>query len=144
MIKGLLSGFKAAVVFGLVLLSINSVQAGDGIGVMGDDGVLHVNALDADRLLKKNPKIIVLDVRTGQEFKQGHIKGAINLNYYDNDFKELVRMLDQTETYLVHCKTGRRSGLSIPIMKAAGFKNLAHMDHGFDGWRKAGLAISTN
>jgi len=138
------SGFKAVVVFSIMLLSINLALADENIGVVQQDGVLHVNAVEADRLLKKRPEIVVLDVRTPVEFKQGHIKSAVNLNYYDAEYKKLLGKLGRAKTYLVHCKSGRRSGLSIPILKSLGFNNIVHMDHGFDSWRRAGLDVSTD
>lgn len=139
----ILLSVKAAMVCGLMVLFFNSAVAEEAIGIVGQEGVLHVNAVDADRLIKKDPTLVILDVRTAREFKEGHIKGAINLDYYDSDFKKLVSMLDPQETYLLHCKSGRRSGRSLPILQSLGFKQIIHMDHGFDGWRRAGLEFTT-
>ena len=50
-----------------------------------------------------------------------------------------MRKLDPTKIYLVHCKTGVRSGRSVPIMLKEGIANIIHVDGGFDAWKKAGL-----
>ena len=53
--------------------------------------------------LAKQPKHVILDVRTAKEFAAGHIKGAINIDVNAADFQEKVAKLDKGSTYLVHC-----------------------------------------
>ncbi|PWQ95667.1 rhodanese-like domain-containing protein [Leucothrix arctica] len=113
-----------------------------GVGVL-NDGILDVSATQAAQLLKDNPNIKVLDVRTGWEYNRGHIAGAVQINYYSLGFKKAVDALDKNTTWLVHCKTGVRSGNTLPFMKEAGFKSVIHMDGGFDSWRAAKLPVST-
>jgi len=105
------------------------------------NGVRHVSASEAAQILEHNPDVQVLDVRTGWEYKRGHIKDAINLNYYAFSFKKSLNTLDKNTIWLVHCKSGVRSGRTIPLMKEAGFENIIHMDGGFDDWRRSGLII---
>ncbi len=105
------------------------------------NGVRHVSANEAAQILAHNPEVKVLDVRTGWEYNRGHIKDAVNLNYYAFSFKKSLNTLDKNTIWLVHCKSGVRSGRTIPLMKEAGFANIIHMDGGFDDWRKSGLTI---
>ena len=98
--------------------------------------VKHLNAADAQALLKARPDIQVLDVRTKSEYKRGHIDGAILNNYFSFKFKKRLRELDRTTPYLVHCKSGHRSGGAVKIMQAEGFKNIYHLDGGYDAWKK--------
>jgi len=104
--------------------------------------VLHVSPAEAAQLIEQNTDIKVLDVRTGWEYKRGHVKGAENINYYSFSFKKSLNKLDKNTIWLVHCKSGVRSGRSIPIMQEAGFQSIIHMDGGFDAWREAGLTVN--
>jgi len=105
------------------------------------NGVRHVDANEAAQILAHNADVKVLDVRTGWEYKRGHIKDAVNLNYYAFSFKKNLEKLDKKTIWLVHCKSGVRSGRTIPLMQEAGFENIIHMDGGFDDWRRSGLTI---
>ncbi len=107
------------------------------IGVLKPNGIRHVTATEAATLIVEHPEVIVLDVRTGSEFKAGHIEGAQNINYLSWCFRKRVSQLDTTKTYLVHCKSGNRSARAVPIMKKAGIENIIHMDGGFDAWKAA-------
>jgi len=98
--------------------------------------VIYVEASEAQRLLKDNPAIQVLDVRTKGEFNRGHIDGAIRVNYFSLTFKKKLRALDTSKTYLVHCKSGHRSEGAVKVMEKLGFTNIIHLDGGYDAWKK--------
>ncbi len=101
------------------------------------NGVLHVNAEEAQRLLSERTDVRVLDVRTIGEFKQGKIEDAINIDYYADDFTEQIKSLDPQTTYLVHCRSGVRSGKSLAILQNVGINKLIHLDGGFNAWLEA-------
>lgn len=111
----------------------------DKIGKLSNNGVRHVNVAEAQQILEIDSDVVILDVRTPIEFKLGRLENAININYYSFSFKKQLAELDRDKTYLLHCQTGVRSGRSIPIMLAAGFKNIIHMDGGFKSWKDQGL-----
>jgi hypothetical protein len=52
---------------------------------------------------------VVLDVRTATEYNTLHILGAINRDYYADDFAAQLKALDKNKAYLIHCRTGGRS-----------------------------------
>ena len=104
-------------------------------------GVRHVNPAGAQKLIDQKPEIVILDIRTPEEFRQGHIAGAVNIDYFAPDFGDRVAGLDPDASYLVHCKSGGRSMNALPLFKNAGLKNVTHLDQGFDGWRALGLEI---
>lgn len=64
---------------------------------------------------------IVLDVRTPAEFAAGHLEGAQNLDVESPSFADGLAELDPSASYLVYCQSGRRSGLAVEEMVAAGF-----------------------
>lgn len=98
--------------------------------------VTYVNAEEARGLLIENPNVIILDVRTKGEYKRGHIEGAVRNNYFSTKFKRRLRELDRTKPYLVHCKSGHRSGRVVKIMVKEGFTDITHLDGGYDAWKK--------
>ena len=104
--------------------------------------VQDVSAYEAIELLGQNPDIKILDVRTAAEFASGHVKGAVNLDYFSSDFKANLEKLDKNATWLVHCHRGPRSGNTMPLLQAAGFTNIIHMTYGFDEWARSGLPVS--
>jgi rhodanese-related sulfurtransferase len=90
---------------------------------------------------KSNPNFLILDVRTPEEFAEGYIEGAINIDYYHPGFQADLNKLDKTRTYLVYCRTGNRSGQAFEFMKEQGFREVFHMDGGITVWRKEGLPV---
>jgi rhodanese-related sulfurtransferase len=76
----------------------------------------------------------LLDVRTPEEFAQGHLKGAKNIDIRQPDFYSRVDKLDKNQTYLVYCRTNHRSGVAVEYMSQHGFQKLYQMMDGFPGW----------
>jgi rhodanese-related sulfurtransferase len=95
-------------------------------------GVEEFDKLRAD---KKN---VVLDVRTEEEYKAGHIPGSVNIDFNSPDFEKKVADLDKNKTYLVHCAAGGRSARACKKLEGAGFKELYDLAPGFNGWSAAG------
>ncbi len=88
---------------------------------------------------KDNPDFVILDVRTPAEFQDGHIADAINLDYYSKTILDDLDRLDKTKTYLIHCRTGTRSGKTFKFMKELGFQEVYHMVGGIVRWKAEGL-----
>jgi len=81
--------------------------------------------------------IIIVDVRTVQEYELSHIINAIHINYFAKDFWEKVEQLDKTKDILVYCRTGRRSIRACTLMKNGGFDNnkVFNLEGGFTEWQ---------
>lgn len=83
----------------------------------------------------KKRKSIVLDVRTPEEFSEGHIKNARNYNVLDSlSFEQQISKLKKNKQYLLYCKSGKRSGKALVLMQQKGFKHLYHLDGGITAW----------
>jgi rhodanese-related sulfurtransferase len=101
----------------------------------------NISSLEADKMIKahaNDPSYVILDVRTPDEFKEGHIKNALNIDYRSQDFREKINKLDKNKTYLVYCRSGHRSGESSKIMAELGFKNIYNFG-GIIDWKAAGF-----
>jgi len=87
--------------------------------------------------------IVVLDVRSEEEYKNGHLVDAINMSH--NTVAEKLDQLSQykNSTVVVYCRSGRRAGVAEHILTENGFKNLRHLTGDMNGWLKAGLPVVT-
>ena len=101
--------------------------------------VKDVDAATAQKLLAENKDIRVLDVRTPAEYAQGHIAGAVNVDFKAADFADKVDKLDKNTAYIVHCRSGKRSSGSLAILKDKGFGSIYHLNKGFNAWKDSGM-----
>ena len=81
----------------------------------------------------------VIDVRTPEEFAEGHLAGAVNINVEGSGFEDAVADLDEDAPVLVYCRTGRRSANAITTMQDLGFTELYDLDGGIVSWTHVGL-----
>ena len=100
---------------------------------------IDIDAKAAGALLEQEKPPVVLDVRTPGEFAAGHIEGAVNIDFKGPGFKDEIAKLDREQPYLLHCRSGNRSGQSKPTFTELGFKTIYHLDGGFLAWEEAGL-----
>ena len=84
-----------------------------------------INTPAAKQLLAK-PATEVLDVRTPVEFMTGHLAQARNLNVSNDDFAQQVTQLDTSKTYVVYCRSGKRSSKAADIMYQQGFRHVVN------------------
>jgi rhodanese-related sulfurtransferase len=104
----------------------------------------HVNASAAHALLKSTPEMVVLDLRTADEFEMFYIINAINLDCESDFFERRIKRLDRKTPYLIHCHSGGRSTQALELFKKHGFKNITHMDGGLREWMHADLPLISN
>jgi len=95
---------------------------------------IQLKSPDVKEVLKKNKSIVILDVRTPEEFAAGHLKGAKNIDIKQPDAYSKLDKLNTKTTYLVYCRTNHRSGMAVEYMMQKGFKNVYQMMDGFPGW----------
>ena len=104
--------------------------------------IKNITPEEAHALIEKNrnnPDFVILDVRTPEEFAEGHIEKAVNLNYYSETFRDDLNKLDKNKTYVTHCRSGSRSGKTLDLMKEIGFKEAYNMTGGIIGWKENGF-----
>lgn len=138
MLKCMKSHLLNLSVCALVLVAaLSLLQAGEKAA----DGAIHVKADAASKLVQEK-KVVVLDIRTADEFGAGHIAGAQNIDFLQSAaFEAKIKELDKTKAYLVHCQSGGRSGRSLKIFKQLGFESIYHLDGGIGGWEAAGKPV---
>ena len=97
-------------------------------GVFQDITVQEAFTLIQDNT--RNPNFIILDVRTLQEFNEGHIANAVHFDYYAPDFRDRLDALDKEKTYLVYCRSGNRSRQTMSAMQDLEFTTVYNMLEG--------------
>ncbi|MBP3502988.1 MAG: rhodanese-like domain-containing protein [Clostridia bacterium] len=80
-----------------------------------------------------NYSAILLDVRSRQEFKEGHIDGAINIPLCDVKKEVPKRITDKNKYIIVYCTSGIRSKKAQKILNSMGYKNVYNLISGFKG-----------
>lgn len=106
-----------------------------------------LTAIQCDSLIQANvdnPDFIILDVRTPAEYNPEHLEGAIQRNYYDADFIDQLDELPKHKSYLIHCRSGARSGNTFDIMASLGFEAVYNMLGGINAWNGEGLPVTAN
>lgn len=102
---------------------------------------IEVNSDEVNKMLQKDKKLIVLDVRTAKEFNEGHIKGAINFDILQSEAFDKIDKLDRNAKYIVHCRTNHRSKTALDHMQHSGFKTVYQMMDGIKGWNENKLPV---
>lgn len=80
---------------------------------------------------------LVFDVRTTEEFNLGHIKGSINIDFYDEKlFVNFFEKVNKTKPIYIYCRSGNRSKKSSEILKKIGFVKVYDLLGGYKNWIK--------
>ena len=94
--------------------------------------------------LMNDPNVVVLDVRTAEEFKEGHLEGAVNIDQAQSDFIEKAKdVLTTDKTIAVYCRSGRRSASAAGRLAAEGYKAV-NMKGGILAWKEAQMPVTTD
>ena len=95
-----------------------------------------MQVLDVATYEKKitQPDVQLVDVRTPEEFSQGHIENAVNIDFMADDFDAKVANLDKEKPVMVYCKSGGRSAKASARLKELGFKTITDLEGGITNW----------
>jgi len=109
-------------------------------GAIADVADIKPEAL-LDRAKKMDESFVILDVRTPEEFAQGHVPGAINIPHdkLADRIGELMR--DKNKDVVLYCRSGKRAGMAAETLKANGFAKLLHLEGDIQKWTEANKPI---
>lgn len=81
---------------------------------------------------------LILDVRSAEEYAEGHVPGAVNIAH--SELKDRLPEIIQFESkpVVVYCRSGRRAGKAAEILKNAQFGDIRHLEGDIMGWKEAG------
>lgn len=92
--------------------------------------IREITEEEMHEIIKRVPDIILLDVRSVQEYKEGHITGAVNIPVYDLKQKAKDMLRDKNTVIIAYCSAGIRSRKAIKILMKLGYKNLYNVKEG--------------
>lgn len=103
-------------------------------------GTEKVDVDKAEKLIGE--KVQLLDVRTEEEWNEGHLDGAVRVDFTADGFAEGVqKALDEDKPVLIYCRSGNRSARAAKAMEKLGFKTLYDLKGGITDWKKAGKQV---
>ena len=112
-------------IFVLLLLAVIFLTA-CGKDIENNQGAVYVNitAEEAKAIMDSEEGYIILDVRTQEEYDQGHIPGAIVISHEEIGEKAEAVLTDKDQLILVYCRSGRRSKLAAEVLVELGYTNI--------------------
>ncbi len=122
-----------------LLLTTTVLSACSSAGV----AVSPVSSAEAAAVLAAGPDVVVLDIRTPEEFNDGIIEGAINIDFYESSFGDTLDTLDKDAKYVVYCRSGNRSSQARKTFESLGFTNVVEIEGGILDWHASGLPVVT-
>ena len=101
-----------------------------------------VSPADAAQVIDDDPAgLVVLDIRTPEEYADVRLAGALNVDYYAPDFADQLDGLDKNDPYVMYCRTGNRSSDAVKTMKDLGFVEVYEIDGGIVNWYDSGFPV---
>lgn len=110
-----------------------------GCGKAQNNGDSNLSATEFAKKLNQTKDAQLVDVRTPGEFRNGHLKNAMNIDWNADDFAEKAKALDKDKSVFLYCMSGPRSTAAAEKLQEMGFKNIYEMQGGMMKWRNANL-----
>lgn len=125
---------------GLVLVALLLVAA---CSSAGDTATIElVSPAEAAQVIDDDPAgLVVLDIRTPEEFTEVRLPGAVNIDFYAPDFAAQLDGLDKNDPYVMYCRSGNRSSEAVETMKDLGFVEVYEVDGGIVNWYEEGFPV---
>ena len=102
----------------------------------------NVSSISQQELLEADTdNVVIVDVRTPEEFQQGHVPNAINVPLSKIIKDTAVLMSLKGKPIVLYCRSGYRTGKAVKALQKDGYQNLQHLEGDMQGWMKAGLTI---
>jgi hypothetical protein len=125
-------------------LILSLLIASSLIACSKQEGLQDVSATEFQSQISSSDDKQIVDVRTSDEYNNGHIEGAILADISSNLFQEVASKLDKDKPVFVYCLSGGRSSSAANQLKEMGFKSITNLSGGMLAWQSANLPVSTN
>ena len=96
----------------------------------------EINVITPGDFKEKSQGQTVIDIRTPKEFAEGHLEGAVNIDYFDNSFLEQISKLDKNQPIFLYCRSGSRSSSARKKIANKGFVEVNDLQGGIMNWAK--------
>jgi len=100
-----------------------------------------ITAQELSEQIERAQAPLILDVRSEQEFAEGHIPGALNIPH--DQLGDRLAEIDaaKTDEIVVHCRSGYRAGIAETVLIEAGYSNIRDLDGHMNAWQSGGYPI---
>jgi len=123
--------FQLILVFGLVSFLSSVLYA----------GVLDVSIQSLQNKQAAQQNLLLLDVRSAEEFNEGHVPGAVNIPHTRLDRIYLLLNRSKDKQRIIYCRSGKKAALVLDAMNDRGLINLYHLEGDMIAWKEAGLPV---
>lgn len=100
-----------------------------------------VSVQEVKKSIDAQEKVTIVDVRTPEEYKEGHLKNSILLALDTINSKAVQALPDRNQALYVYCRAGHRSAQAVAQLQQMGYAHVHSMDGGITAWKKAGFQI---
>ena len=107
-------------------------SAAAAVAPMSQEALLEHQSRHPDHLF-------VLDVRTPQEYAEGHVPGAVNVPY--DQLAARLAEVPKDKDVVLYCKSGRRAGIAADVLAANGYMRLSHLEGDMPAWIEKGRPV---
>ncbi len=91
--------------------------------------------------IKKGQAPIIVDVRSGSEYKSGHVPGAIHIPFWTAFSTDKLDAVDKNKSLVLYCAHGPRAGIAKLALSLSGFDKISYLAGHMTAWKKAGLQM---
>jgi thioredoxin 1 len=126
-------------VWGLLIFASLSCSTRQDEGKNHIQEKIELSAEEFNELISKIPDVQLVDVRTPEEFRKGHIENAANVNINGEQFRDQIRALDKSKPVYIYCLSGARSKAAAKFLRDDGYENVYEMPGGIMEWRSKDL-----
>lgn len=130
----------------MMVLAILTAGCSNAQSAKKDGPILRdVSNVEFQQLMNSLDGALLLDVRTPEEWEEGHLEGAAHVDYWGDEkaFAKAMNSIPRDRPVLVYCAGGGRSGLTAKELAAAGHQEVYNLENGISGWEGAGLPVVT-
>jgi rhodanese-related sulfurtransferase len=117
--------------------------AGEPVATAPASAAVAVAPMSPEALLEHQSRhpdhLFVLDVRTPQEYAEGHVPGAVNVPY--DQLASRLAEVPKDKDVVLYCKSGRRAGIAADVLAANGYTRLSHLEGDMPAWVAKGHAV---
>ena len=128
--------FKIAL---LLVLSFNFISCAQSSSAKKSDIVSLISPQELKDKLGEDIQLI--DVRTPQEFAEGHLDGAVMIDYFDAEFMNKMSKLDKSKDLYIYCRSGNRSGKASRKLESMGFPKVFDLKGGILNWNRNNMKV---
>lgn len=123
-----------------IRLALLIFLATTGTAVAQDVVVVDSQSIGGEELasrIEAETAPVILDVRSSEEFAEGHIPGAINIPYTELEDRYEELGIETSDEVVVYCRSGRRAGIAEAALEGLGFTNLRDLEGHIEAWKEA-------